>query len=147
MRYTIIQVQSEQEMQQAFAVRQEVFVIEQQVPIEIELDEFDHVPTTIHLLAIDEQGRAVGTARFRPYTDEGVCKVERVAVLATERNTGLGNLIMEEIHRLASRAGYHTAKLNAQIQACSFYERLGYVSEGDIFLEADIEHIAMRKQI
>ncbi len=147
MAYTVKQVKSEDELKQAFDVREEVFVIEQHVPIEIELDEYDHAPTTIHLLALDTQGRAVGTARFRPYVEEGVCKVERVAVLAGERGSGLGRYLMEEIHRLAKDVGYHAAKLNAQLHASAFYERLGYMGEGEVFLEADIEHIAMKKRL
>lgn len=147
MSYEIKPVTTKDELLQAFAVREEVFIIEQHVPAEIELDEYDHAADTIHILAFNEAGQAVGTARFRPYTTEGVCKVERVAVLATERGTGLGKKIMEEIHLLAAKSGYHTAKLNAQIHAKAFYERLGYIGEGDIFLEAEIEHITMHKQL
>ncbi len=147
MTYQIQQVTTAEQLQQAFAVREEVFIVEQQVPAEIELDEYDHVSTTVHLLALDEAGKAVGTARFRPYNEEGVCKVERVAVLATTRGTGLGRLMMEEIHRLAREAGFKTAKLNAQLQAKPFYDRLGYIGEGETFLEADIEHMTMTKKL
>lgn len=147
MTYHIIQVKSEEDLQKAFSVREVVFVEEQQVPRELELDEYDHDPATIHLLALDDQGQAVGTARFRPYNKEGVCKVERVAVLSELRGAGIGRMLMEEIHRLAQSLGYHTAKLNAQLHARGFYERLGYVGQGEIFMEAGIEHIAMIKPL
>lgn len=147
MRYRIDLVLTEEQLQQAFAVREEVFIKEQQVPAEIELDEYDHAPSTIHLLAIDDTGMVVGTARFRPYNEEGVCKVERVAVLASERGTGLGKLLMEEIHRLAREQGYSIAKLNAQMHAKGFYENMGYTISSAPFYEASIEHITMQKEL
>lgn len=147
MSYRIIQVKNEEELQKAFSVRELVFIEEQQVPKELELDEYDHDPSTIHLLALDHLGQAVGTARFRPYDQDGVCKVERVAVISSLRGSGVGRMLMDEIHQLAQRLGYHTAKLNAQLHARRFYERLGYSGHGEIFLEAGIEHITMIKPL
>lgn len=141
------QVENKTELQQAFSVREQVFIIEQQVPAEIELDAWDHDPATVHLLALADDGRPIGTARFRPYTVAGVCKVERVAVLAAMRGTGLGRRIMQAVHEWAQQHGYHTAKLHAQLHAKDFYIQLGYDVEGDLFVEADIEHVAMVKRL
>lgn len=147
MNYRIVQVKNEEELQKAFSIRETVFIEEQQVPKDIELDEYDHDAKTVHLLAVDDHEQIVGTARFRPYGNEGVCKVERVAVLSSLRGAGVGRMLMEEIHRLARELGYHTALLNAQLHAKRFYERLGYEGKGDIFLEAGIEHITMTKSL
>jgi len=134
------------DLEKALAVRRQVFIEEQQVPEEIEIDQYDQEMTTQHLLAFDHDGNPVGTARFRPYGD-GVCKVERVAVLQSQRGTGIGKRIMEAIENEAKQAGYHTLKLNAQTHAQRFYEKLGYEAVGETFMEADIEHVTMIKRL
>ncbi len=143
----IIRVEDPSSLHDAFEVRRQVFVEEQHVPEDMELDEFDYAPQTIHILARDENGSPVGTARFRPYHDSGVAKVERVAVVGGQRGTGLGRSIMEFIEAEATREGFREIRLNAQTHAQGFYERLGYTATGDVFFEAGIEHIAMRKPL
>ncbi len=134
------------DLEATFAVRREVFIKEQAVPEEIELDALDRDPATVHFVAINEAGRPVGAARIRPYGD-GAVKIERVAVVRERRGTGLGTRLMEEVEAEARNLGFVTAKLNAQTHARGFYERLGYQPKGEIFMEAGIEHIAMSKAL
>lgn len=141
----IRKVSNAQEKADAFAVRREVFVLEQNVPEALELDEYDHDPDVIHFVAY-RNGEAKGAGRFRRY-EADTAKVERVAVLASERGTGLGRELMLAIEQAAQEAGYTTLKLHAQCHAQRFYEKLGYQAVGEIFEEAGIEHICMFKQL
>lgn len=144
--YLIQPVHSEKEMADALAVRRVVFIEEQEVPEDLEIDEHDAVDSgTIHFVAYDGD-KPVGASRLRPYAP-GVGKVERVAVTQTERGSGLGRLIMQAMEQTAREQQYQTLKLNAQTHAQRFYEKLGYQPHGDVFDEAGIEHIAMVKQL
>ncbi|MSO73046.1 MAG: GNAT family N-acetyltransferase [Rhodospirillaceae bacterium] len=123
-------------MAQARHIRQVVFCDEQGVAAHEEWDgKDDHCE---HFL-VTEAGVAIGTARVRPY-GPGIFKVERVAVLKDKRGTGAGRLIMREI---MARLREHTVVLNAQTAVEAFYNRLGFVSEGEVFVEAGIPHIHM----
>lgn len=142
--YVIQKASSDKQLQDALAVRKAVFIDEQKVPAELEIDEHDQPGSgTIHFVAYNEQ-QPVGASRLRPYAP-GVGKVERVAVLKSERGTGLGRQIMIAMEQTATELGYANLKLNAQTHAQRFYEKLGYEPHGDVFDEAGIEHIAMVK--
>jgi predicted GNAT family N-acyltransferase len=144
---TMVQVNDQNMLQQAFDVRRKVFVVEQNIPEQLELDEFDQAPTTIHILARDPRGVAVGTARMRPYHEPTVGKVERVAVVPSHRGTGLGRMLMEYLEGMAKQTGFREIRLNAQLQAETFYKRLGYKVLGSPFMEAGIQHISMWKAL
>lgn len=144
--YQIQTVQSEKEMADALSVRRAVFIVEQEVPEDLEIDEHDQVSSgTVHFVAYDGE-TPVGASRLRPYAPS-VGKVERVAVTKSERGTGLGRMIMQAMEEVAFKHNYNTLKLNAQTHAQRFYEKLGYEPHGDIFDEAGIEHIAMVKKL
>ncbi|QRG66013.1 GNAT family N-acetyltransferase [Brevibacillus choshinensis] len=144
--YQIHPVQSEKEMADALSVRRLVFIEEQEVPEDLEIDEHDEANSgTIHFVAYAGE-TPVGASRLRPYAP-GVGKVERVAVNKTERGTGLGRQIMLEMEDVARKQNFETLKLNAQTHARRFYEKLGYEPHGDVFDEAGIEHIAMVKSL
>ncbi|WP_340673171.1 GNAT family N-acetyltransferase [Brevibacillus agri] len=144
--YVIQKVNSDQEMQDALAVRKAVFIDEQEVPADLEIDEHDQPGSgTVHFVAYNEQ-QPVGASRLRPY-EPGVGKIERVAVLKDERGTGLGRQIMIVMEEAAKELGFDSLKLNAQTHAQRFYEKLGYEPHGDVFDEAGIEHIAMVKAL
>ncbi len=144
--YQIHTVQTEQEKKDALSVRRIVFIEEQQVPEDLEIDEHDgDDPATIHFVAYAGD-KPVGASRLRTYAP-GVGKVERVAVLGSERGTGLGRQIMVMMEETAREMGFQKLKLNAQTHAQRFYEKLGYTPVGDVFDEAGIEHIAMEKNL
>jgi predicted GNAT family N-acyltransferase len=127
-------------MTEARAIRYAVFCEEQQVPLDLEWDEHENVCE--HVLA-EVAGVPFGAARVRPYKP-GVFKVERVAVLKEARGQGIGLFIMAEIMRRLADRKAAAVVLNAQTQVEAFYHRLGFVSEGEHFMEAGIPHVHMR---
>ncbi|HZG61428.1 MAG TPA: GNAT family N-acetyltransferase [Anoxybacillus sp.] len=133
---------SEKLWNDAVSVRRAVFVEEQHVPEEEEIDEFENEAT--HFVLYDGE-RAVGAGRFR--TIDGIGKIERICVLSDYRNRGAGRLIMESIEQFARETGIAKAKLNAQTHAERFYEKLGYKTVSDIFMDAGIPHVTMIKQL
>lgn len=141
----IRQVSNAQEKADALAVRREVFVREQNVPESLELDEYDDAPSVIHFVAYRD-GKPKGAGRLRRYGAD-TAKVERVAVLASERGTGLGRELMLAIEQAAREAAITHLTLNAQCHAQRFYEKLGYQAVGEVFEEAGIEHICMTKRL
>lgn len=134
---------SDRERADAYDVRKRVFVDEQGVPISLEIDEFDN--TASHFIVYDEQ-QPIGAGRIREI-DTGVGKVERVCVLKELRGKHLGNLIMHELEKHAKSANMNKIVLNAQSYAVPFYEKLGYTVTSPEFMDADIPHRAMEKEI
>lgn len=124
------------------AIRFAVFVDEQSVPKEIEMDDRD--PVCIHLLAFDDDGAAVGTVRI-DLEEHG--KIGRLAVLGTHRRTGIGSALMLAAHDIAAARSLEGVWCNAQTAAIVFYERLGYTVVGERFLEAGIVHVRMEKRL
>jgi len=118
-------------------VRIEVFVIEQNVPIELEWDEGDEVST--HAVAYDEQGHAVATGRLLPDGHIG-----RMAVSQSLRGKGIGKQVLRALLEHARRDGHQALALRAQTHAIPFYERQGFIVEGEEFIEADMPHRLMR---
>ncbi|WP_207207258.1 GNAT family N-acetyltransferase [Xylanimonas protaetiae] len=143
---TVERVTTPAQLAEAFAVRTDVFVVEQQVPEELELDELDHAATTTHVVARAASGEVVGTARL--LTDPahpGEVHVGRVAVRAAARGSGAGAALMRALEEVAlaehaGPGGTVTVLLSAQVQAIGFYERLGYVVDGPVYLDAGIDH-------
>ncbi|WP_178917110.1 GNAT family N-acetyltransferase [Natronomonas gomsonensis] len=136
-------VETDSELDDALAVRREVFIDEQGVPEHRELDGKDD--EAIHFLATDE-GTAVGAARMRAY-DETTAKAERVAVVESHRGTGLGRALMEALETEAADRGYDEVVLHAQVPVVAFYERLDYEVTSEEFEDAGIPHREMRKRL
>ncbi|WP_017728298.1 GNAT family N-acetyltransferase [Halalkalibacterium ligniniphilum] len=135
-------VKTEKQLQDAFQVRTEVFVHEQKVPQDIEIDEHEDEATHFVLY---EGNAAVGAGRLRVIDNYG--KMERICISKTVRGTGAGRLLMETMEAYAKEQGLEKAKLNAQIQAEGFYKKLGYVTVSDPFLDANIPHVTMIKAL
>ncbi len=123
-------------MARAQPLRFEVFVREQGVPQALEMDAFDAV--SLHALAIDAAGNAIGTGRLLPDGHIG-----RMAVLRQWRDQGVGTALLRHLMAAGSRAGVRRLRLNAQSGAASFYARFGFVADGPEFIEAGIPHISM----
>lgn len=128
----------------AHAVRRAVFIDEQGVPEDIEMDDADDEAT--HFVAYDpERGHAVGTARLRD--SDGFGKAERVAVHANHRGQGLGSRLMQLVENAAREQGHAEVHLHAQTSVESFYESLGYETVSEEFEEAGIPHVEMVKRL
>ncbi len=143
------------EQDACFAIRKTVFIEEQSVPFEEELDGLDEEST--HFLAewrtdtsgyVDDGWTPVGTARLRTVPgsdDQPVAKAERVAVLAEWRGRGVGAALMTELEAEARRWGHPRIKLASQESAIPFYDKLGYRAYGERFMDAGIPHFWMDK--
>ncbi len=126
---------------EATPIRFAVFVEEQKVPAEMELDEHDCV--CVHVLARVD-GVAAGTGRLLPADSRGVSHIGRMAVLTAFRSRGVGATMLLALMDAARARGDVAIVLSAQIHALGFYRRYGYVEEGGIYLDAGIEHRSMR---
>ena len=136
---TVRQIDSPAELQAAFAIREKVFVEEQQVPREAEYDAYED--TARHYLATAD-GTPCGAARWRK-TDQGV-KLERFAVLPAFRNGAVGSQLLRRIMADVKAAYPHeTMYLHAQVPAMNFYARQGFEQVGEMFSECDIDHFRM----
>jgi predicted GNAT family N-acyltransferase len=121
------------------AVRTQVFVREQGVPVALEWDEFD--ARSVHVLA--EAGlQAIGTGRLLP---DGY--IGRMAVLAPWRGRGVGSALLLTLIGMAREAGHREALLSAQVHAATFYERFGFARRGGEYLEAGIPHVNMVRHL
>jgi predicted GNAT family N-acyltransferase len=144
MSYRVKRVGTDEERARAYALRHEVFVVEQAVPEDLERDEHDE--SADHVVAEDAAGRLVATGRL-VQLDARVGKVGRMAVVRSERGRGAGAAVLTELERLARERGLTEVLLHAQLSARGFYDRAGYLAEGDEFEEAGIGHVAMRKRL
>ncbi len=119
------------------AVREEVFVAEQKVPLELEVDADD--ARSIHVIARDPDGRPIGTGRLTP---DG--RIGRMAVLRPWRGQGVGSAILRSLIETARERGARELSLSSQVSAEPFYARFGFVAEGEPYDDAGIPHRTMR---
>jgi len=117
-------------------VREEVFVAEQKVPLELEWDEWDE--RSDHAVARDASGQAIGTGRLLP---DG--RIGRMAVLREWRSRGVGAALMEALLQKAREQSMPRVTLHAQTHAAGFYRRFGFSEGGGEFWEAGIAHVEM----
>ncbi len=137
---TVIQTNWQLDEELIKSVRMPVFVQEQQVPYEIDFDSNDAM--AVHWLAYSENNVPIGTARLLKDGHFG-----RMAVIKMYRNQGIGRSIIQTAMDHASSVGMESIYLYSQLQAKSFYKGLGFKEYGDVFLEANIEHISMIKKL
>jgi predicted GNAT family N-acyltransferase len=130
------------ERDDAVGVRIAVFVDEQGIPREEELDEYDAV--AVHCVAY-EAGSPAGAGRL--VLMDGYGKIGRMAVLSRHRGCGIGAAVLEALEREGASRGIVLLKLSAQLSASGFYERAGYVPVGDVYDEVGIPHLAMEKRV
>ncbi|SDC24470.1 GNAT family N-acetyltransferase [Streptomyces prasinopilosus] len=136
-----------------FAVRKEVFVAEQGVPEDLEYDAYD--AGAVHVLAVGEDGGALGTGRLlhgraaavKTGGDASVGSLGRLAVTRRARGLGIGAALVRGIEEAARARGLTALDLHAQTHALAFYERLGYAAYGPEFPDAGMPHRAMRRAL
>ncbi|MFD8026996.1 GNAT family N-acetyltransferase [Streptomyces lavendulae] len=143
---------SEADLAACYAVRTDVFVVEQSVPESIEYDAYDAV--AVHVLAVGPDGEALGTGRLL-HGPEALGKtgspeigsLGRLAVRKSARGLGVGVALVRAIEAEAAGLGLTAVDLGAQTHATGFYERLGYVAYGPEFQDAGIPHRSMRRPL
>jgi predicted GNAT family N-acyltransferase len=131
------------ERAELYALRTRVFVEEQGVPPEIERDDADE--TAVHVLSRDDSGAVVATGRL--LVRGASASIGRMAADRSVRGRGHGAAVLAELHRQAVLRGVTEVELHAQLSARGFYERAGYTPVGEVYEEAGIAHITMRRRL
>ncbi|MEM7300786.1 MAG: GNAT family N-acetyltransferase [Pseudomonadota bacterium] len=132
-------ITSKEDINTALAIRHTVFVVEQNVPLDLELDGLDEICVQF-LATVDDL--PVATGRLQPVEDQA--KLQRICVLESYRGLGLAALIVQAMLDHARECGkFRSAFLEAQTDAVGLYEKFGFVAEGEIFMDAGIPHIKM----
>ncbi len=133
-----IHIAEREQTEAIFALRVEVFVKEQNVPPQLELDEEDE--HALHIIA-EEGGQTLGCARL--IINGAEAHIGRLAVKKNFRGQGIGEAICRFVIDYSRSVGCTRIWLNSQLHARTFYQKLGFVPKGEIFLDAGIEHIEM----
>lgn len=128
--------------EEAKYIRTEVFMKEQGFK-----DEFDEWDNKVLHVVLFIDGKAAGTGRLLPGENDNSFVIGRVAVLKKYRKLHLGSKIINELEKVAKTAGEISIELSAQCTAQGFYEKLGYVASGEIYLDESCEHIHMEKKL
>ncbi|MDH5603719.1 MAG: GNAT family N-acetyltransferase [Cyclobacteriaceae bacterium] len=135
----IRQIKSKSELEMAFQIREEVYILEQSID---RLEEFDEWDKDCHHVLAFFSGVPCGTARWR-LTDEGA-KLERFAVLKSYRKRGIGTALVKKVKEdINNIEGGVRMYLNAQIKVMEMYQKEGFMPEGEIFMECNIPHQRM----
>lgn len=143
---TVKLIETPAELEGAFSLRIRVFVGEQGVPADIELDEADTDPGTVHAVAV-HNGTIIGTGRLLPDVDGKGPHIGRMAVERDRRRDGIGGLVLNFLEDQGRIRGFRQITLHAQEYVKSFYAGHGYREVGDIFEEAGIPHREMVKEL
>ena len=127
-------------------IRFTVFVREQGVPPEIELDTLDtSAEKCIHAAARDQDGNIIATGRL--ILDEPIPRIGRMAVLKAWRGSGVGGALLDTLCQEVKRHGFTQVLVHAQTHAATFYFKRGFLSHGSEFAEAGIPHLEMRRAL
>ncbi|MCC5932979.1 MAG: GNAT family N-acetyltransferase [Candidatus Cyclonatronum sp.] len=134
--YTVKAASWEKYSHDILSVRFSVFVHEQKVPIELEVDGFD--PVSHHVVVYNSSGKPVATGRLTP---DG--KLGRMSVLKEYRGKYLGHLLMVQLMSKAFKQGHRIIELSAQTHAIPFYQKYGFNTVGRVYDDAGLPHQKM----
>ena len=137
MNYKIISTTWDKHHTELTEVRRKVFIEEQQVPEELEWDEFD--ASAYHVLVLDSNNLPIATGRIK---NDG--QIGRMAVLTNWRKQGIGKAILSQLLDFAAQSGYTQCYLHAQITAIHFYQKYGFTISSEEFEDAGIPHKSMK---
>ena len=136
--------ENEIDKEHVFEIRRLVFVNEQKVPLEEEIDAYDKSETVLHLLGIHNE-KPVAASRIR--FEEDYAKLERIAVLKEARGKNYGAKMVRAMEDVILTHKYKKVVLNSQEYAIDFYKKLGYKTNSKVCMDADIPHVTMIKNI
>jgi len=143
----IVRVTTREQLQLGLDIRMKVFVEEQKVPAEEEMDEYDVIGDQVHHLLLIDEGAPVATGRLI-YYKAGAAKMQRIAVLKDYRSKGYGRVLLLALEELARELGFSSSILDGQCQAEPFYTKLGYeIISTEPFYDAGILHVRMQKAL
>lgn len=143
----IINVSTEEQLQQALDIRKDVFVLEQKVPIDLEIDDYDRLDSDAFHVLIKSEGQYAATGRITYYNKDSA-KMQRIAVRKPFRSKGIGRVLMMALETQARELKLQYSVLDAQVQAEAFYRKLGYETISDEpFDDAGIPHVRMKKEL
>ncbi|MEK4852754.1 GNAT family N-acetyltransferase [Paenibacillus sp. FSL H7-0756] len=143
----IVHVTTEEQLQMALEIRKKVFVEEQKVPVEEEIDEYDVISEHVHHFLLMEGGQPAATGRMIYYKAD-TAKMQRIAVQEAFRAKGCGRILLLAMEERARELGLQASILDAQCQAEPFYRKLGYeVISKEPFYDAGILHVRMSKAL
>ncbi|NMB17917.1 MAG: GNAT family N-acetyltransferase [Erysipelothrix sp.] len=141
----IKKVQNKKDFEQYLKLRYHIFVEEQHVDPNVEYDKYDRLEREdVVFVGAFINNEIVGGLRF--IIEESTIKVGRVVVNRDYRNKNIGKRLMDYVDVYAVNNGVKIAKLGSQLTAVGFYEKCGYSSYGDVFIDAGIDHIMMKKE-
>jgi len=129
-------------IEDALSIRKDVFVKEQNVPLEEEIDNIDR--RAVHIIVYEDE-IPIGTGRV--FKEKRKWFAGRLAVIEEKRGCGIGKLMMVKLIDFAREKGAKKLYLYAQTYICNFYRELGFTEIGDVFMDAGIPHIEMYKKL
>ena len=142
----IYEVVNKDMLEHCLEIREKVFSIEKGVPKEIEVDKFDCLNESCSHFLVRYQNNDVGTVRCFYISDDAV-KIQRFCFLKEHRGLGLGKSVMEYMEGNYRNRGFAVIEMDAKYEVCGFYEKCGYKVVSDVFIEANIPHIKMMKEL
>ncbi|MBB3127410.1 putative GNAT family N-acyltransferase [Paenibacillus rhizosphaerae] len=143
----IVYVTTPEQLEHALDIRQEVFVKEQNVPADLEIDEYDVISENVHHILLQDKDQYVATGRIIYYNND-TAKMQRIAVRREFRSHGFGRILLMAMEERARELGLAYSILDAQCQAEQFYAKQGYeVISKEPFDDAGIPHVRMKKAL
>ena len=143
---TVKVIENAVELEGAVSIRMRVFVGEQGVPADVEVDDADTAPDTVHAVAL-HNGVVVATGRLLPDVDGKGPHIGRMAVEREWRRSGVGGMVLAFLEEQGRALGFQSITLHAQEYVKAFYAGHGYREVGEMFLEVDIPHREMVKEL
>lgn len=128
----------------ALRIRHDVFMVEQGVPKDREIDQDE--ANAVHFVLYNDLHLPLATVRLLPLSATAV-KLQRMAVVKAARHQGIGKQLIAAVERFAQENQFKCIQLGAQLSAQPFYTTMGYQQQGDIFIDADMPHIHMYKDL
>ena len=130
-------VETKLEYEQILGIRKKVFIEEQKVPVEIEIDEYES-ESTHFITYLNKEPVGCARIRFNKYA-----KLERIAIIKEHRRKGFGRELTEYLIDYCHKKNIFDIRLNSQLYVADFYEKIGFKKVGEIFFEAGIKHVEM----
>lgn len=142
----IYKAKNEEILKRCLKIRDSVFIVEKGVPKEIEVDQYDSLNERCAHFMVRYQNTDAGTVRCLNISEDTL-KIQRFCILKEYRNSGLGREVLGYIENEYKKQGFATVEMDAKYEVYGFYEKCGYRKVSDVFMEANVQHVKMMKNI